>query len=365
MARPSSRRDFLTGKSAADALGDLTAPPTGGVPVPSSAGPPQEAAPRETYLLHLGREAMACQFEALLNAGQFANGPEAALAALDRVDELEAQLTVYRDLSEVMHLNKTAFRRPVPVETSLFQLLSRAKQLSAEVGGAFDVTSGPLTKVWGFYRRQGRMPSDAEIAAAVALVGSELLELNPEREEVRFLREGMELNLGACGKGYALDQAAETLLTAGVTDFCLHGGMSSVIARGKRLRGGEDGWKVALRHPLKPDARLAEFVLRDQALGTSGSGTQFFHHGGKRYGHILDPRSGRPAEGTLAATVIAPQAELSDALSTAFYVLGLDAAGEYLKSHPEIGALLVTAADRSGKMELHPFNLPEGSWRTL
>lgn len=363
MSRKSSRRDFLTGQAAVDAVDALTAPPEGGVPVPAAAA--RQEGPRETYLLHLGREAMACQFEVLLNAGQFANGPEAALAALDRVDELEAQLTVYRDLSEVMHINKTAFQRPVPVESGLFALLSRSKALSAEVGGAFDITSGPLSKVWGFYRRQGRMPSDEEVAAALALVGGDGLELNAEREEVRFLRAGMELNLGACGKGYALDQAADTLVAAGVTDFCLHGGMSSVIARGKRLRGDDDGWKVALRHPLRPETRLAEFILRDQALGTSGSGTQFFHHAGKRYGHILDPRTGRPADATLSATVIAPHAELSDALSTAFYVLGVEATQQFLESRPEIAALLVTAGNRSGKMELHPINLPEDAWRKL
>ena len=86
------------------------------------------------------------------------------------------------------------------------------------------------------------------------------------------------------------------------------------------------GWSVGLRHPLKPGVRLAEFVLQNQALGTSGSGTQFFHHHGKRYGHIIDPRSGWPADEVLSATVIAPTAEVADALSTAFYVAGIDAA---------------------------------------
>jgi thiamine biosynthesis lipoprotein len=146
----------------------------------------------------------------------------------------------------------------------------------------------------------------------------------------------MELNLGAIGKGYALDRAADALAAGGIHDFLLHGGNSSVLARGNRildfglpiLDSGQDdqtlaslppqskiqnpkskidpGWTVALRHPLRPDMRLAEFVLRDQALGTSGSGTQFFHYQGQRYGHIIDPRTGWPADKLLSATRMLP-----------------------------------------------------------
>ena len=124
-------------------------------------------------------------------------------------------------------------------------------------------------------------------------------------------------------------------------------------------------WSVGLRHPLKPEVRLAEFLLTDQALGTSGSGSQFFHYQGKRYGHILDPRTGWPAEQVLAATVIAPTAEQADALSTAFYVLGVAGAQSYCQTHPEISALLVTASARAGGLELHPFNLTDSQWRRI
>src|SRR4051812_4492078 len=115
MPRRSSRREFLKGHAAVDALGDLT---HGREELPRPAAAESKA--KEALLLHIGREAMACQFEVLLNAGQYEGGPEAAVEALDRIDELEAQLTVYRDRSEVMHLNRTAFARPVPVESELF-----------------------------------------------------------------------------------------------------------------------------------------------------------------------------------------------------------------------------------------------------
>src|SRR6186997_2610225 len=135
MPSKSSRREFLQGQAAVDALGDLTHGPAE-LPTPAAADPA-----RQSLLLHIGREAMACQFEVLLNAGQYSGGPEAAVAALDRIDELEAQLTVYRERSEVVHINKTACTRPVPVEGDLFRLLMRAAKLAEETRGAFDITS--------------------------------------------------------------------------------------------------------------------------------------------------------------------------------------------------------------------------------
>ena len=125
------------------------------------------------------------------------------------------------------------------------------------------------------------------------------------------------------------------------------------------------GWSIALRHPLKPEVRLAEFWLVNQALGTSGSGTQFFHYQGKRYGHILDPRTGWPADNVLSSTVISPTAAEADALSTALYVMGLEAAREFCRLHPEIAALLVTAGSKAGTTELHPLNLADEAWRRL
>ncbi|MCI0357860.1 MAG: FAD:protein FMN transferase, partial [Planctomycetaceae bacterium] len=315
---------------------------------------------------------------------------DAAITALDLVERLEAQLTVYRDTSAIVAINRRAFREPVAVEPRLFDLLARAVELSQATGGAFDITSGPLSKIWGFYRRQGSMPAAAEVAAALALVGSDKLTLNHAKRTIRFQQPGMELNLGAIGKGHALDRAAEVLTTAGIRDFCVHGGNSSVLARGFRISDFrfqiseeqsessfsqseiqnlkseiDAGWSIALRHPLKPEVRLAEFRLVDQALGTSGSGTQFFHYRGKRYGHILDPRTGWPADKVLSATVIAPTAEQADALSTALYVMGLEAAREFLAARPEIAALLVTSGAKAGMTELHPINLADDAWRAL
>src|SRR5262249_4156409 len=145
--------------------------------------------------------------------------------------------------------------------------------------------------------------------------------------KVRLDRAGVEINLGSIGKGYALDRMAELLVAEGIENFLIHGGNSSVLGRGVGQESGvrsqeleetereTRGWWVGLRHPLVPERRIGEICLRDRALGTSGSGTQFFVHEGKRYGHILDPRTGRPAEGTLSTTVAAPTGAEADALA--------------------------------------------------
>jgi FAD:protein FMN transferase len=374
----STRRDFLAGKSAAQALEDALLGPPAALPPPASSSVGVQPG---SHLLSVSREAMACLFEVVFDAATYRDGTDAAVAALNVVAALEAQLTVYRDTSEVQHINRHAAEEPVAVEEGLYQLLKRAAALAQETGGAFDMTAGRLSKVWGFFRRQGSMPSAADISKALATVGSRHLQFDDAARTVRFLQPALELNLGAIGKGYALDRAADWLTTAGIGDFLIHGGKSSVLARGSRILDSEDdtitpsnirnpipkiaGWSVALRHPLKPDMRLAEFVLRNQALGTSGSGTQYFHYQGKRYSHIIDPRTGWPADKLLSATVIAPTAEQADALSTAFYVFGLELAREYCRRHEEISALLVYQTGPAAGVELHPLNLGDDAWTRL
>ena len=319
--------------------------------------------------MRIGRRAMACDWEVLLNAGQYADGVELSVAALDLVDQLESQLTVYRDTSEVSRLNRTAAAAPMPVEPRLFELLTLARLLHERTGGAYDITSGPLSKAWGFFRRAGSVPTDADLAAARALVGSEKLELASQQRTMRFALPGMEINLGSIGKGYALDRVAEQLEASGVSEFMLHGGRSSILARGSRSLVGDHGWWVGICDPLRPTRRIAEIRLKNAALATSGSGTQFFYHEGRRLGHILDPRTGRPAEGMLSATVIARTGAEADALSTAFYVLGPAAALDYCHHHSSahggLAAVLQYAGEKSGSTEIATFGLDAGDWRRL
>jgi thiamine biosynthesis lipoprotein len=164
-----------------------------------------------------------------------------------------------------------------------------------------------------------------------------------------------------------LDRCAEHLRRAGIEDFLIHGGNSSVLARGAQGSAGPDspggrpaGWIVGLPHPLRPDRRLHEIRLRDRSLGTSGSQAQSFWHEGRRYGHILDPRTGWPARNALTATAVAPSAMLADALSTAFYVMRPEEVLDYCRARPHLAAIVICPARRHGGFELKTIGLDEG-----
>ena len=319
----------------------------------------------ESYLVRVSRPAMACQFEICLCAGQYPHGAEVALEALDQVEQLEDQLSVFRPHSELSQINAAAAERAVPVEPRLFELLQLAIQVSRETGGAYDITAGPLWEAWGFARRAGAVPQKVHLDEARSLVGGHLVELDAAGRTVRFLKPGVRLNLGSVGKGFAVDRCGETLVRRGIENFLVHGGNSSVLARGSSTPQTDpsstqpDGWIVGLRDPLRLQQRLRQLRLKRRALGTSGAQFQSFRHRGRRYGHILDPRSGWPAEGVLSATAIAPSAALADVLSTAFYVLGPEAALAYCRRHPEIAAVMVCPSSRGGGLEVHSAGLDD------
>jgi len=350
MPRPkeSSRREFLKGKSAAQALADVAQRAS---QADAPAELPAALSSRATFLTQVTRRAMACDFSVFLNASQHQAAEESALAALDLIDGLEDQLTVFRDDSEVSRLNVAAADRPVVVERGLFCLLQLAVELYEKTGGAFDVTAGPLSKLWGFHRREERLPIEQSVGEVLQRVGSRWLKLDASAHSVSFLRPGLQINFGAIGKGYALDRCAEVLQQAGVDDFLIHGGQSSVLARGRRA-GEPSGWRVAVRHPLRPETRLGELTLSGAALATSGSSRQHFIHHGRRYGHILDPRTGQPAQGVVSATVVASTAAVADALATAFFVMGPQQTREFCEREPGVAAVLVVPGDREGSVRV-------------
>jgi thiamine biosynthesis lipoprotein len=271
--------------------------------------------------LRLARRAMATRFEIVLYGEDPVNLQAAGEEALDEIDRLEAQLSLYRPDSEVSEINARAGREPVRVTPPLFRLLRQAREISAASRGAFDVTVGPLMKCWGFMGDGGRLPDPEEWEAARKIVGMDLIELDEENSSVRFRREGVRIDLGAIGKGYALEQAANLLRENGVTQALLHGGTSSVIALGGPPTE-ESGWPVALRHPSLPQDVVRAVRLRDESLSVSGVHGKAFEANGRRYGHVMDPRIGEPVDGPLLAAVVLPSATETDALSTALLILG-------------------------------------------
>jgi len=287
------------------------------------------------HWIRIHRKAMACRFEVTLS-GEDARYVPAARDVLDEVDRIESALTVFRETSDLVRLNQAASHGPAAVDDALFGLLRLCRELHARTGGAFDVTTTPLSRCWGFLRREGRLPSAEEIAAARALVGMDQVELDEAARTVRFRRPGMELNLGSIGKGYALGRVAARLRQQGVGHALVSAGGSSVVAVG----GRDGGWVVDLRSRQVSRDRLARLRLRDVALGTSGAGEQFVEIGGTRYGHVLDPRTGSPASRVLSASVVTADAATADALSTAFLVGGVELARRYCGEHPGTLALV-------------------------
>ncbi len=377
----SHRRDFLRGRTAAGQVHNELHPPLDRTPGLSAAGSLDREA---SYLEQYSKNAMACEFEILFNLHQHPQSGSAAAAGFQLIDQLEDQLTVYRDHSEVSQINRMAFDQAVAVEARLYQLLSQSLELHQATHGAFDITSGPLTRLWQFDRRTGQVPSQSEIDTVLDCVGSQYIQLDPSNSTIRFLKQGVQINLGGIGKGHAIDRVAERLLQMGVTDFVIHGGQSSVLAAGNETtletRSDqsapsptgvpapstvlEQGWTVGVSHPRLPSVRLAEITLRNQSLGTSGTERQGFFHGGKRYGHIIDPRTGWPTGHILSSTVITDSAARSDALATAFFVMSVDEVDTYCGQHPDVGALLVVA-EKSNRVSVSTFNLDESSLKML
>lgn len=301
---------------------------------PKTAGPPT--------MIRFSRRAMATHFEVVFPFGN-PSAHQLAASAFESIDVLEEQLTVYRDDSEVSLLNRLAAQAPVVVEQRLFELLQLAARLHRETWGAFDATSGPLVRAWGFFHRQGRMPSPAERDEARRRVGMHQVKLDSTRRTIQFCRDGVEINLGSIGKGFALDRVAEQIQETGCRSFLLHAGGSSAVAAGEQP-GQKRGWEVSLRHPWQDAASIGTVHLHDRALGTSAATYQHFEYNKRKFGHVLDPRTGRPAEGIASATAIAPTAAEADALATAFYVLGVDKTRLYCQTHHQIGAVLLPDA---------------------
>lgn len=287
--------------------------------------------------LRVHRVAMACRFEVLLS-GEDQRHTAAAHDALREADRLDAAWSLYRETSELSAVNRDAANGPTRIGDELFALLERASDLWRRTGGAFDVTTTPLSRCWGFVTREGRVPTPAEIELARARVGMDRLTLDAAARTVRFGAPGLEINLAAIGKGAAVDAIAAGLAGRGVRHALVSAAGSSVRAVG----GRDGGFVIDVTSPLVDRPRLARLRLRRGALGTSGIGLQHVLQDGRRYGHVIDPRTGWPATGVLSASVVAPDAATADALSTAMLIGSAALADAYCAVHPDTLVLLTT-----------------------
>jgi len=258
-----------------------------------------------------------------------------ALAELHRVDSLMSNWTA---TSEVARLNREAGSGETPVHPEVGTVLESALRLWRESGGAYDITVEPLVRAWGFLGGPRRVPADEEIRAALVHVGAQRVHYRPETHMLRFDDPGTKIDLGGIAKGYAVDVAAESLEAHGVHDALidLSGNM---FALGNPA--GAPGWRIGIRDPRDRIPYLARLAITREGISTSGQYEQFVALDGKTYGHIMDPRTGRPVQGLIAVTVVSPSAMECDGWDTPLFVLGLEEARRRAQALPDLDAILI------------------------
>jgi thiamine biosynthesis lipoprotein len=271
-------------------------------------------------------------------------GPDAAALpavvgeALDEIDRVDRLMSHYRRESPLSRLNREAANAPVRVEPELLGFLAECLRWSRESEGTFDITVGPLMKAWGFFRDDGRVPSDDHLARTLDVVGYRHVVLDREAGTVRFDRPGVELDLGGIGKGYAVDRAAERLRHRGVGSALVNLGGSSVYGLG--APPGKKAWEIGIRDPTDPAKTAVTVPLRDRALSVSGGYERFFEKDGLAYSHVIDPRTGRPVQGVLGVAVLTGSATAGDALDNVLFVLGPERGRLHVRRVPATEALV-------------------------
>jgi thiamine biosynthesis lipoprotein len=281
----------------------------------------------------LARNAMATRFEIVLHGAAGHRLRSAGEEALDEIERVESQLSIYRPDSAVSGINRRAAVEPVQVEPRLYTFLERAWTIAELTGGAFDPTAGALSRCWGFMAAMGAKPQPEEIEAARAITGFGLVELNKNNFTIRFRKPGLFLDFGSVGKGYAIDRARRILIEAGIENAFIHGGTSTSAVLGAAPDG--EPWRVGIQSPPEseqsllelsriysdgPEPLLATLELRNEALSVSAVWGKAFRAEGRVFGHIIDPRSGQPSQKAVLSATVCESALDSDAFSTALLV---------------------------------------------
>jgi thiamine biosynthesis lipoprotein len=279
--------------------------------------------PQQTELLRLEKtgDAMGSTFTIEIY-GRDRIAMEAAVdAAFDEVRRLDDVLSNYKRDSVWSEINRTAAQRPVEVSPEMYQLLEQCLEYSRASEGAFDITVGPLMKVWGFYKGSGKLPHRAEVSAALTKVGYRHVRLDANARTVQYDRPGVEIDPGGIGKGYAVDRMVNVLRQKGFQNALVAGSGSSIYGMGTPPAEAR-GWRIEIKNPWDTSRTAAEIFLKDMSLSTSGSYEKFFRVGGRTYSHLMDPRTGYPAAGAASVSVIAPRTLDSEAWTKPYFVNG-------------------------------------------
>ena len=268
-------------------------------------------------------------------------------ASLDEVDRIDRLMSHYRGDSPLSRINRDAGRAPVPVERELFDFIALSIRYGVESDGAFDITVGQLMKAWGFFRGDGRVPSDQDLNRARELTGFRHVVLDARDRTIRFDRDGIELDLGGIAKGYAVDRAVAILRREGVVSALVSACGSTIYGLGHPPNGAH--WTVDIQDPLDERRMAFSIPLRNRALSMSGSSAKFFERDGVRYSHVMDPRTGHPVNGVLGVVVQAPNGTSGDAIDTVLFVEGIERGRVFLRRNPDVDATFLLPAGEGWK----------------
>ncbi len=299
-----------------------------------------QTAPR-TQLYTYRHPAMGTEFTVYLYASNEASARAASDDVFDEVDRIEQELSNYRPSSELSRINQQAYAAPVTTDPETFRFLEAAQHWSETSGGAFDMTVGPLMKVWGFFDHKGRIPSAEELEDTRQTVGYQHVELDAATRSVRFSAAGMELDPGGIGKGFAVDAAVLILRSHHIAAALISAGSSTLYALGHPP--AQSGWKVVVPGLGADSAGISAVRLRDTSLSSANCNEKHFTVDGHLYCHIMDPRTLRPVEGRVHVSIIDPSATTSDALSNVLFVDTPAQSQTFLRHYaPEARAIIVS-----------------------
>jgi thiamine biosynthesis lipoprotein len=280
---------------------------------------------------------MGTRFRIIVYAPDQDTANRASKDAFARIASLNAIMSDYDKTSELMRLCAKAAGPPVPVSAELFFVLSQAQEVSRQSGGAFDVTVGPVVKLWRKARRQRKLPDAEKLAEARALVGWRNVRLDRDKRTVQLLKPGMQLDLGGIAKGYAADEALAVLKKHGI-DRALVAAGGDIAVSGPPP--GTDGWKIAIA-TLPGEKDPGRLVLHHAAVSTSGDAEQYVEIGGKRYSHIVDPRTGLGLVVRMSVTVAARKGIEADSLTKVAAVLGPEKGMKIIEANKGAGVRMV------------------------
>jgi thiamine biosynthesis lipoprotein len=287
---------------------------------------------------------MGNRFEITVVAGDSASASQYIDLAVNEISRIEKLISSWDSLSQTSEINRNAGLKPVEVDDELYNLIYRSIRISKLTDGAFDISYASMDNIWKFDGSMNIMPTKDQVEASLANVGYQNIVLSESDKTIFLAHPGMKIGFGAIGKGYAADVTKKLLVEKGVSAGIINAS-GDISAWGKQPNGND--WQVAITNPLNKDRVFAFLPLHDNAVVTSGNYEKFIELDGKRYTHIIDPRTGYPSTGIASVTVFAPTAELADALATAVFVMGKEVGLNRINQLPEVECIII---DDEGKI---------------